>query len=301
MINKYQGSLLGLACGDAVGTTVEFKNPDHIYTPVTDMTGGGPFNLKAGQWTDDTSLALCLALSLIEKGYDLIDQMQRYWAWYKEGYMSSNGYCFDIGHTTRTALEKFNTTGNPYAGDPAEHNAGNGSLMRLTPVPMFYAKDMDRVIFFSGDSSKTTHGAKTAVDACRFYGSLIAKALNGATKEEILAPDVSLFEREPLDPLIEEVALGYYKEKNPPTIVGSGFVVKSMEAALWSFYNTDNFRDAILDAVNLGNDADTTAAICGQLAGAYYGVDDIPVSWLNTLAMRDKITEMADSLYNCSI
>ncbi len=302
MLDKFKGSLLGLACGDAVGTTVEFK-PPFTFDPVSDMTGGGPFNLEAGQWTDDTSLALCLASSLIEKGYDPADQMTRYVKWMNEGYMSSNGICFDIGLTTRNALNDFGDLGDPYQGETSPHAAGNGSLMRLAPVPMYYAKDMEQAIVKAGDSSRTTHGATTCIDACRLYSCMIALALVGAPKDEILNPYIitdGYFSKEEnrLCPEIEEIGLGSYKIKQPSIIKGTGYVVKSLEAALWAFYNTDNFRDAILDATNLGDDADTTAAICGQLAGAYYGMKGIPDGWLNKLTMKDEIEEMASQLYN---
>lgn len=302
MLNKFKGCLLGLACGDAVGTTVEFKMPGS-FAPVTDMTGGGPFHLEVGQWTDDTSLALCLAASLNEMGYNTYDQMTRYVKWMNEGYMSSNGKCFDIGLTTRNALNDFIDLDDPYSGEPSAFAAGNGSLMRLAPVPMYFRDNIDEAIAHSGDSSRTTHGATTAIDACRYYGGLITGALNGATKEELLAPRYSgmvgyYWATNPLCPEIDKVAAGSYKVKQPPEIEGSGYVVKSLEAALWAFYNTDNFKDAILAAVNLGDDADTTAAICGQLAGAFYGVEGIPQNWLDKLTMKEKIEDMAVQLYH---
>nr|HPL68310.1 ADP-ribosylglycohydrolase family protein [Smithellaceae bacterium] len=138
-LNRYRGCLLGLAVGDALGTALEFKPPGS-FTPITDMIGGGPFNLKPGQWTDDTSMSLCLAESLIEcRGFNPRDQMERYVRWWREGYLSSTGTCFDIGNTTRTALATFMKTGNPLSGPIDSYSAGNGSLMRLAPVPMFYA------------------------------------------------------------------------------------------------------------------------------------------------------------------
>lgn len=299
-MNKFKGALLGLAVGDAVGTTVEFKSSDTFF-PVTDMTGGGPFNLEAGQWTDDTSLALCLAMSLIENGYDPKDQIEKYIRWMDTGYMSSNGLCFDIGFSTRNSLMDYKDLGDPYSGETGEYSAGNGSLMRLAPIPMYYANDIEEAIKKSGDSSRTTHGALTCIDACRLYSCLIVMALQGVPKETILdsylVSDGCFSQPEnKLCPEIEEVGLGSYKNKQPPEIKGSGYVVKSLEAALWAFYNTDNFKDAILDAVNLGDDADTTAAICGQLAGAYYGMEGIPSHWLDKLTMKDEIENMAVQL-----
>src|SRR5215213_711084 len=138
-LNRFRGSLLGLAVGDTVGTTVEFK-PRGSFSPVTDMVGGGPFHLKAGQWTDDTSMALCLGTSLISKnGFDPVDQMDRYLEWYRNGYLSSTGACFDIGNTIRQALETYQRTGDPFSGSTAPETAGNGCLMRLAPIPMFFS------------------------------------------------------------------------------------------------------------------------------------------------------------------
>ena len=178
-IEHYRGSLLGLAVGDALGTTLEFKAPG-IFQPVKDITGGGPFHLKPGQWTDDTSMALCLADSLIErKGFNPVDQLERYLRWYREGYLSSTGDCFDIGGTVSSALARFEKTHEPYCGSTDPHSAGNGSIMRLAPVPLFYANEPEEAIEKSGESSRTTHGAPTAVDACRYLGGLIVGAVNG--------------------------------------------------------------------------------------------------------------------------
>ncbi|MDY7066736.1 hypothetical protein PsexTeo8_32000 [Pseudomonas extremaustralis] len=204
--DRYRGSLLGLACGDAVGTSVEFMLRG-TFEPVTDMLGGGPFQLKAGQWTDDTSMALCLAESLLcKRGFDPADQMTRYLNWWTSGYLSATGECFDIGLTVREALAAFQDHGDPFA---------------------------------QGD----------------------------------------------------------YREKTRAQITGSGYCVASLEAALWCVLTTDSFAAAVLAAANLGDDADTTAAIVGQLAGAHYGVQGIPVAWLEKLCMREDIQDMADALF----
>lgn len=184
LLERYRGSLLGLAVGDAIGTTLEFRAPG-TFTPIDDMIGGGPFHLKPGEWTDDTSMALCLAASLIEcKAFDPRDQMQRYLRWRNEGYMSSNGTCFDIGGTVSSSLRRFETTSDPCAGSTDPHTAGNGSIMRLAPVPLCYASNPREAIEKSGESSRTTHGAPTAIDACRYLGALIVGALNGHNKEQ---------------------------------------------------------------------------------------------------------------------
>ena len=302
MLNReqFRGSLWGLAAGDAAGTTLEFTQPGY-FTPITDMVGGGPFQLQPGEWTDDTAMAMCLAASLVETGtFDATDQMQRYVRWYREGYWSSNGVCFDIGNTVAQALRHFERSGNPYSGSADPYTAGNGSLMRLAPIALRYARQPAEAIARAADSSRTTHAAVAAVDACRYMAALIVGALAGADKETLLAdhytPAPELWQRQPLTPAIAEIAAGSFKERQPPQIQGSGYVVKSLEAALWAFYHSQNFRDGCLLAANLGQDADTTAAIYGQLAGAFYGSDGIPAAWRDKLARRDEIAALADQL-----
>ncbi len=182
-LDRYRGCLLGLAAGDALGTTLEFQPPG-TFEPINDMAGGGPFGLQPGQWTDDTSMALCLATSLIEReDFDPTDQMQRYVRWWREGYLSSTGRCFDIGNTVRDALAHFERDGDPYAGSTDPNAAGNGSLMRLAPVPMRYTGEPHESIAFAAASSRTTHGARAAVDACRYFAGLLVGALDEVDKE----------------------------------------------------------------------------------------------------------------------
>lgn len=299
-IKRFEGSLLGLAVGDAMGTTLEFRQPG-TFEPIYSIVGGGPFRLKRGQWTDDTSMALCLADSLINcAGFDAADQMKTYVRWYREGYMSSTGRCFDIGGTTSEALRRFEKTGDPYSGSTDSQSAGNGSLMRLAPVALFFANDPVKAIRYCAESSRTTHGANEAVDACRYLGGIIVGAVNGASKEDLLSPQYTpvagLWNEASLTPAIWRVAAGSFKIKNPPEIKGTGYVVQSLEAALWAFYTTDNFRDGLLKAVNLGDDADTTGAVFGQLAGAFYGVDGIPVEWGDLIQDKDEMLKMAGNL-----
>lgn len=292
-LERFRGCLLGLAAGDAVGTTVEFSSRGS-FCPLADMVGGGPFNLKPGQWTDDTSMALCLATSLIYcNGFDPVDQMNRYCNWYEHGYLSATGECFDIGNTVRDALQRYKRTGQPFSGLASPLSAGNGSLMRLAPVPMFYFHDRDSALLHCGESSRTTHAAPECVDACRVFGDMLLRALAGGNKNDVL---FGCAQELPLTPAIKAIAIGEYRHKSENAIQGSGYVVKSMEAALWCFYTTENFKEAILKAANLGDDADTTAAICGQIAGAFYGELGIPSHWLGVLAMRKEIIEIADKL-----
>jgi ADP-ribosylglycohydrolase len=279
-IEHFRGALLGLAVGDAVGTTVEFQPPGS-FPPVTDMVGGGPFGLPPGAWTDDTSMALCLAESLIEcRGFDPVDQLRRYVRWYREGYWSSTGTCFDIGNATRAALERFERTGEPFPGDADPHAAGNGPLMKLAPVALAFANDPAAAIAHAGESARTTHGAPEAVDAARAFAALLLDT--------------------PYEPAHPGVAAAVSSTREPPEVRGGGYVVDALEAALWAYRSTSSLEDAILAAVNLGDDADTTAAICGQLAGIRYGVDAIPARWLDRLVMREAIERFADRLFELS-
>jgi ADP-ribosylglycohydrolase len=250
-------------------------------------------------------MALCLAESLIAKGgFDPFDQLERYVRWHKDGHLSSTGHCFDIGNATRAALHEFQRTHCSECGSTSADSAGNGSIMRLAPVPMLYAGDPALAIQRSAESSIMTHGAKTCIDACRYMGGLIAGALAGESKETLLsdryAPVERLWHRQPLVAEIDEVARGSFKHKQPPAIQGTGYVVKSLEAALWAFHKSNNFEEGCLLAVNLGDDADTTGAVYGQIAGAYYGAQAIPVRWRGQLAMRELIENMADELCRLS-
>ena len=285
--------MLGLACGDAVGTTVEFKQRGS-FEPISDMIGGGPFNLVAGQWTDDTSMALCLAESLLaQNGFDAKDQMDKYLKWYNDGYMSSKGYCFDIGLTVSGALKNYSLNNNPYAGSTHPRTAGNGSIMRLAAIPLYYLSNLEQTIHFAGESSRTTHGAEEAVESAKLFAVLIRMALLGHSKQDILLKN----EYYSNTATVNALAQGEYLDKEEKHIKGSGYVIASLEAALWCFAHTNSFEQAVLKAVNLGDDADTTAAIVGQLAGAYYGVSAIPSAWLKKLFMAEQIKELAIKLY----
>lgn len=289
---RARGALLGLAIGDAVGTTVEFRSRG-TFPEVTDMVGGGPFRLKPGEFTDDASMALCLGASLLERGFDPLDQMRRYVDWTENGYMSSNGRCFDVGATVGRALQRFQRTGDPMAGSTDPNSAGNGCIMRLAPVPIRYAHDVKLAIEYSGEQSRTTHGAKECIAACRLLGEILVRALNGSDKQAVLAlPEYA----GALHASVEVIAAGSYKKKTRAQVKGSGYVVSSLEASLWCFDQTENFRDAVLMATNLGDDADTTAAITGQLAGAFYGESGIPPPWRERLVKSKMIGDMAEEL-----
>jgi ADP-ribosyl-[dinitrogen reductase] hydrolase len=332
--NRVIGSLVGLATGDALGASVEFRPRKYLAAnPVRKMEGGGTWGLDAGKWTDDTSMALCLASSLItENGFNAYDQMVRYKWWHKHGYLSSTGHCFDIGKATRQSIIDFSARQkileihyrclseyevDTLAWDSVEciekfdvncgdqNAAGNGALMRLAPIPLFYFKTPAIAIEYAGRSASLTHANKKAIDACRYYAALIIGALYRFSKDELLAKNFyskhkDWFGEEPLHEDIKLIAEGSYKRKGgyEDGIRGKGYVVNALEAALWAFWSDENsFEKGALAAVNLGDDTDTTAAIHGQLAGAYYGYDKIPKDWLSKLYAHDLIFCMGEWLH----
>lgn len=297
ILDRQRGCLLGLAIGDALGAAVEFSLPG-TFEPVQGYRDGGPHGLDPGQWTDDTSLALALADSIAECGWDLTDQAQRYLAWLETGKYSVNGSVFDVGLTTSHALRRFaGGMDASQCGAKGEHSCGNGSIMRIAPVAMaFHSFLPDRIVELStraAESSLPTHAHPRCLSACRYLTLVLAGLLQGQDREEVLAPHwlplKELRQVEPLHADVERVAAGSFREKQPPEIRGSGFVVASLEAALWAFSHGEDFEAAVLAAVNLGDDADTTGAVCGQLAGAFWGESGIARHLLDGLAGRELI------------
>ena len=302
------GCFLGLAIGDALGAAVEFASPGS-FAPVTGYRDGGPHGLAAGQWTDDTSMALALADSIASVGWNLDDQAARYVQWMTEGHYSVNGRCFDIGIQTSSALSRFTRTGDARTSGPtADTQSGNGSIMRLAPVPItgraLWPDQTERLMTLCAESSLPTHGSAQCRDACRYHGLLLAALINGVPLPEALAPTgpvASLFLAVATSSEIAEVAGGTFTTRQPPEIVGSGWVVRSLEAALWSVATTDTFEAAVLAAANLGNDADTTAAIAGQIAGAAYGRTGIAPHLLDGLRGRDQLDPVLDRLLQVTL
>ena len=295
-LDRAQGALLGLAAGDAVGTTLEFKAPG-TFEPITDLVGGGPFRLQPGQWTDDTSMGLCLAESLLDRdGHDPADQLRRYLLWREEGYFSSTGSCFDIGITTRTQLDRFRRTAIPVDPKIDEESAANGSLMRLAAVPIRWHRNLDLAIERAADSSRTTHPATSPVDTCRVHATMVAALIAGASWSEVTDP--RFWRWGPLHPAVDAIARGSWTRRQPPQIRGTGYCVDALEAAIWAVDGADDFRSAVLRAANLGYDADTTAAIAGQLAGARWGASGIPAHWLDQLTSVGRIRSLAGALHD---
>lgn len=298
LLDQYKGCLVGLATGDALGTTLEFLEKDDLEDGYihSEIIGMGKLNLDKGDWTDDTSMALCLAESLIEnKGFDATDQMNKYLKWYQEGYMTPKGKCVDIGMGTLRALSSYKRTNDPYSfGD--DQSLGNGSIMRLAPIPMFFYPDLNNILVYSEQSSRTTHPGELCLQSSRALALIIYNAFEGYTKEEML--NINDFERYGItDFEVINILKGGYKSKTEEEIKNSGFVLDTLEAALWAFYTTETFEDAIIKAVNLCGDADTIGAVCGQIAGAYYGYESIPERWINVLKYREMIENKATSLY----
>jgi len=272
-LDAAKGMLLGLAVGDALGTTLEFSARDSL-PPVTDIVGGGPFNLEAGVWTDDTSMALCVGESLLHcKGWKADDCARRFVNWREHGYMSPTDKCFDIGNTVSAALDRFLRDGDPYAGSNDPKSAGNGGIMRLAPAVIAHSRDTMAATDVAVLQSQITHAA----DECDDYAFALSAFLHSGNLRD------ALHRVEPTTPRDQ--------------IKSSGYVRDSYEAAFWSFENTDTFRDCIILAANLGDDADTVAAIAGQIAGRIYGMKGIPSEWLEKLAWREKIEAMAEDLF----
>ena len=305
--DRYRGCMLGLALGDALGTAVEFCKPGS-FEPLTDIVGGGPFRLLAGQWTDDTAMALCLAESLLrcQGGGDANDQLATFARWMDDGHNASNTRCFDIGTTTRAALMRFK--GKAHKAPEGEgRNAGNGSLMRLAPMALLTADaEPASAISQCGQSSRTTHDDPRAVDACRYMGALLVGALRGDSKETLLSPlytppgaGTDLWQGEKaLCAEVEAVARGSFRSKGgPPQICGGAFAPTSLEAALWAFASSTTFAEGALLVANLGDDADTVAAIYGQLAGAHYGAAALPPTWVAKLVHKPLLRAAADGLH----
>ena len=284
--DRAMGAWLGLAVGDAVGTTIEFRARDEA-PPLTDMVGGGPFDLAAGEWTDDTSMAWALAASLAATPeFDAVDLMTRFLAWWREGAYSSNGRCFDIGMTVAGSLERFERGGGPSAGPTEERTAGNGSLMRLAPVVLWgLGRGEARTRNVAREQSRTTHGAPACLDACEAFAVMLRDAVRGAPRERVLREAG----RMAAGGEIGDILAGAWRGKARAEIRSSGYVGASLEAAMWCVERTDGFAPAVLMAANLGEDADTTAAVTGQLAGALHGAAGIPRPWLDRLARRAEL------------
>jgi ADP-ribosyl-[dinitrogen reductase] hydrolase len=243
-------------------------------------------------------MALALADSIKSKGWDLNDQAQRYVNWWRNGAYSVNGHCFDIGMTTVTALRRFIEHGDATSsGATDDQSSGNGCIMRIAPVAIRYhhlfPQDAARLSKLAAESSTPTHASSICLSASAYMATLLAALIHGESREIGLADD---WYQAKLHPAVETVARGSFRRKKPPEIEGSGYVVSSLEAALWAFHDADTFEEAVLKAVNLGDDADTTGAVCAQLAGVFWGETAIPAPLRQGLARGDMIEAALEGL-----
>ena len=270
---RFLGTLLGLAVGDAVSAATQFRRPGS-FAPVADLIGGGPFGLPPGGWSDDTAMALCLAESLLEReGFDPADQVERYRRWQREGYLSATGRCLGITAATTRALAAAQWRRQPFSGSHDPRQLDPEPLSRVAPVAMFFFATPEEAACMAGEAARTTSQANTVLAACRDLARMLALALSGAPKSAILAK--------------ASTAL--------PQGAGHG-VCQVLSGAIEAFAATASFREAVLHAANLGGDSDVISAVCGQLAGAYYGAGAIPAAWRAALMRRTLIEACADRL-----
>jgi ADP-ribosyl-[dinitrogen reductase] hydrolase len=297
--DRRKGCFYGCAVGDALGLPLEFQERD-THPLVTEMIPATQWkDLAAGSWSDDTSLMLCLAASLVAtRGVqDNHNQLSHYNAWWEEGYLSVTGYCFDIGRTTTLALAAFEKHGRTVAKTTMENHQGNGSLMRIAPIPiLFHALNTAAIIEAAARSSETTHAHPVCKNACSIFSVLCAHAIRGENKDKLLEILNSLQSIYEFDTSLWPILRGEFMRKARHEIRSGGYVVDSLEAALWAFFKTDGFEEGAILAVNLAHDADTVGAIYGMLAGAAYGYSDIPARWLAALQGRRMLDGVYDDL-----
>ena len=296
-LSRARGALMGLAVGDAVGTTNEFKVAG-TFKPITDMVGGGPFLLKPGQWTDDTSMALCIADSLLAKGhYDSFDVMERYQRWFSKGYRSSTDRCFDIGGQVRAALFDFEHEQRVPVTAERSNRAGNGAIMRLAPVVIagFEHREIREIVVTAGLSARETHYSVEAEAATEVFAALLVGALLGWAPEHII--NVGWASTGPaFDEMAARVISTDPDERASWESETSGYIVHGLRLAVHGLLDFPSFKDATLAIANMGGDSDTNAAIYGQLGGAFYGIEAIPASWRSTLHQGEEIDALARAL-----
>jgi ADP-ribosyl-[dinitrogen reductase] hydrolase len=286
------GSWLGLAIGDALGSPIQFQNRD-TYEPIIGYRSGGVYQTPAGHWTDDTSMALCLAETLIEhQQYDPTDFGNRLVRWVEDGYNSSMPKCFDIGKTTLTAIGNFRRSGPDDCGETGEYSKGNGSIMRLAPVPIFHRGNPERAETASVWQGSFTHNNTVTANACYLLCHLLLEGYSSGSKDNVFDTLAELTFHADL----EEITQQTYRTKLREDVLSDGYVVSTLEAALWAVWNTGTFEEAILLAVNLGHDADTVGAVTGQIAGAIYGYASIPAHLITGLYDAERLLDVGNRL-----
>jgi len=313
--NIIEATFLGLAIGDALGVPVEFKDRKVLQkNPVKDMREFGTHNQPMGTWSDDSSLTFCLAESLCKK-YDLNDIATNFAKWHSEILWTPHGKVFDIGISTNQAIIDFKK-GTPavLAGNKGEFDNGNGSLMRISPIA-FYVKDfsIEKRFDIIKDVSSITHGHIRSVISCFIYVEYILELINNTDKLDAYAKmqkrinvflhnnpicsqnEINKFHRILENPINDYVIKPIYSLEEKE-ISSSGYVLNTLEASFWCFLNTDNYKDTVLKAVNLGGDTDTTACVVGALAGLHYGKENIPKDWQEKLVKKGEIIDLSKKL-----
>lgn len=289
----FRGVCVGGAVGDAIGLTNELGGNANLQQMHT-IVGGGIFDVPAGTWTDDTSLMLCVADSLIaQQGFDAHDQATRFVRWWRDGYLACHGRTYDIGNVTAMALFQYIQTGVPYSSVVTEQAAGTGAIIRVAPIGLYYAAHPHDVAEYAKLCSAITHAAPSAVYAAQVVATVVARALYYTDKETILR-DAWVFH--PLNAAIQEVVAGSYRVRQPPEIHNSTHVVRTLESALWGFWHHDTFADGVLALANLGGMSGAACTLYGQIAGALYGEAAIPAAWVAQLHRREEITWYAELL-----
>ena len=303
--SKVLAGLMGLCVGDALGVPVEFTSrTERIESPVTSMLGYGTHDVPTGTWSDDSSLTFCLAECLCD-GFSLQVIASSFWRWYKEGYWTPHGEAFDIGNTTFLAIVDFQRGVSPLeAGGKSERSNGNGSLMRILPMA-YYHKTLDftEVIERSHQVSCITHAHLRSQIACGIYVSIAICLLQGLEPQSAYLQGLkniqSLYSADAYTSELihfERVFSGEIANLPVDAINSSGYVIDTLEASLWCLLNSSSYAEAVLKAVNLGDDTDTTAAVTGGLAGIYYGIENIPTEWINQIARKEDIIRLASQL-----
>jgi ADP-ribosylglycohydrolase len=300
--SRFSGALLGLALGDALAAATQDREPG-TFAPIADLTGGGPFALPRGAWSDDTALALCLADSLIAcRDFDIRDQVERCVRWQQEGYLSATGVCAGITSGTTRALAAAQWRRQLFSGSHEPKKLDPDPLSRVAPVVMFAFSSAEEAVRLAGDAARITCQAPAVVEVCRIFAAMLHAALSGAPKEEVLAPTSGLAELEAAGyrPRVRSLLHGRYRRKRPGQVHTGRTIIEVLEAALWAFDQTRDFASGVLLVANLGEASDVASAAYGQLAGAFYGAAAIPPGWRSALLRLDLIESMAEQLFEAA-
>ena len=292
--DRAAGSLVGLAVGDALGAPVEFCRRG-AFEPVIGLRAGGYFKLPEGAWTDDTAMALCLANSLLKHPeLDAKDLLDRFCRWASNGENTSTGVCVGIGQNTLRVLGNFHRNGTLLAPETRQKSDGNGAAMRLAPVALRHWKNPAEARRIAVFQSRTTHYSDLSASACEYMAAILCELIAGQDWTAALRCKISPQWPAP----IQAIAKENWQLRTHDSINSTGFVVHTLEAALWAVGTTNSFEEALLKAVNLGDDADSVGAVAGQLAGARYGLSAIPIEWRLGIVQSEQIGELAMSLFS---